>query len=112
MTTLCGEESCCTTLEVPGDITREVTRVGPLKGYFHCAEKKGYSGVGIYSRHEPSKIVEGVGIPEIDREGRYNIPNECLDGELAARELGYRAERSLRQGLEAYGRALGLARVE
>ena len=38
----------------------------------------------------------------VDREGRYNIPNECLDGELAASELGFRAERSLRQGLEAY----------
>jgi exodeoxyribonuclease-3 len=55
----------------PGDITREVARVGRLKGYFHCAEKKGYSGVGIYSRHEPSKVVEGIGIPDIDREGRY-----------------------------------------
>lgn len=38
----------------------------------------------------------------VDRAGRYNIPNECLDGETAARELGFRAERSLRQGLEAY----------
>ncbi len=38
----------------------------------------------------------------VDREGRYNIPNECLDGATAARELGFRAERSLRQGLEAY----------
>ncbi len=55
----------------PGDIGREVKRVGRLKGYFHCAEKKGYSGVGIYSRHEPANVVEGIGIPDIDREGRY-----------------------------------------
>jgi exodeoxyribonuclease-3 len=55
----------------PGDITPQVKRIGRLKGYFHCAEKKGYSGVGIYTRHEPLNVVEGVGIPEIDREGRY-----------------------------------------
>src|ERR1700682_2714916 len=55
----------------PGDITSEVKRIGRLKGHFHCAEKKGYSGVGIYTRHEPLAVVEGIGIPDIDREGRY-----------------------------------------
>jgi exodeoxyribonuclease III len=54
-----------------GDITPEVKRIGRLKGHFHCAEKKGYSGVGIYTRHEPLNVVEGIGIPDIDREGRY-----------------------------------------
>ena len=54
-----------------GDITREVTQVGRLKGHFHCAEKKGYSGVGLYTRHRPLKVIEGIGIPAIDREGRY-----------------------------------------
>jgi exodeoxyribonuclease-3 len=55
----------------PGDMTEEVTRAGSLKGHFHCAEKKGYSGVGIYTRHEPDRVIEGLGIPDIDREGRY-----------------------------------------
>jgi len=41
------------------------------RGYFHCAEKKGYSGVGIYLRREPSQVIEGLGIPDIDAEGRY-----------------------------------------
>ena len=54
-----------------GDITKDVTRIGRLKGHFHCAEKKGYSGVGLYTRHTPLKVVEGIGISEIDREGRY-----------------------------------------
>ncbi len=54
-----------------GDMTKAVMRVGRLKGHFHCAEKKGYSGVGIYTRHEPDRVVEGIGIPDIDREGRY-----------------------------------------
>ncbi|MDH3712414.1 MAG: exodeoxyribonuclease III [Gammaproteobacteria bacterium] len=35
------------------------------------AEKKGYSGVAIYSRERPAHIVEGIGDPEVDREGRY-----------------------------------------
>lgn len=53
------------------DMTKEVLRVGRLAGHFHCAQKKGYAGVGIYTRHEPARVIEGVGIPDIDREGRY-----------------------------------------
>jgi exodeoxyribonuclease-3 len=40
-------------------------------GYFHFAEKKGYSGVGIYSRHQPKRIVTGLGWDVADQEGRY-----------------------------------------
>ncbi|GAB4165338.1 MAG: exodeoxyribonuclease III [Rhodocyclaceae bacterium] len=39
-------------------------------GRFHFAEKKGYSGVAIYSRRRPGRVVEGTGMPEFDREGR------------------------------------------
>lgn len=39
--------------------------------FFHDAEKKGYSGVAIYSRHEPLNVKIGLGWPEIDQEGRY-----------------------------------------
>lgn len=39
--------------------------------YYEDAVKKGYSGVAIYSRHEPVKVVRGLGIPEFDDEGRY-----------------------------------------
>ena len=42
-----------------------------LKGYFHLAQKKGYSGVGVYTKHEPSDVVIGYGSPEFDAEGRY-----------------------------------------
>ncbi len=42
-----------------------------MKGYFHCAEKKGYSGVGIYTKHEPSDVIVGYGSSEFDPEGRY-----------------------------------------
>jgi exodeoxyribonuclease-3 len=39
--------------------------------YFHCAQKKGYSGVGIYSRYEPQHVVTGLGWETADQEGRY-----------------------------------------
>ena len=42
-----------------------------LKGHFHFAEKKGYSGVAIYTRHAPSDVIVGYGSPEFDAEGRY-----------------------------------------
>ncbi|MBY0339624.1 MAG: exodeoxyribonuclease III [Rhodocyclaceae bacterium] len=41
------------------------------QGWFHYAEKKGYSGVGIYSRHAPDNVVIGLGNAEFDAEGRY-----------------------------------------
>ncbi|MBV8618030.1 MAG: exodeoxyribonuclease III [Curvibacter sp.] len=42
-----------------------------LSGHFHYAEKKGYSGVGLYTRVEPSDILAGFGVPEFDAEGRW-----------------------------------------
>ena len=38
--------------------------------YIHSAEKKGYSGVCIFSKQEPDKVVAGMGIPRYDSEGR------------------------------------------
>jgi len=37
---------------------------------WNAAEKKGYSGVATYSRHEPVKSWRGLGIERFDREGR------------------------------------------
>ena len=39
--------------------------------YYEDAEKKGYSGVAVYSRHEPKRVIRGYGDPEFDAEGRY-----------------------------------------
>lgn len=44
-----------------------------LPGYqqfFHSAEKKGYSGTAIFTRKEPLDVRYGIGIPEMDTEGR------------------------------------------
>ncbi len=53
------------------DITGKFEELSGLKGHFHFAEKKGYSGVGIYSKHEPSDAISGWGHDEFDLEGRY-----------------------------------------
>jgi exodeoxyribonuclease-3 len=49
-------------------------RVFHPRGYhalFHDAEKKGYSGVAVYSRRKPDKVIAGLGWPDVDAEGRY-----------------------------------------
>ena len=40
------------------------------RSYWNYAEKKGYSGTAIYSRHEPVSVTYGLGIDEHDDEGR------------------------------------------
>ena len=40
------------------------------RSYWNYAEKKGYSGTAIYSRHEPLNVTYGIGIEEHDHEGR------------------------------------------
>ena len=41
-----------------------------FSGFFD-AEKKGYSGVALYSRRKPDRIIKGLGFKECDTEGRY-----------------------------------------
>ena len=53
------------------DLSGRFEELSGLKGYFHFAEKKGYSGVGVYTRHQPSDVIIGYGSKEFDAEGRY-----------------------------------------
>lgn len=53
------------------DIAGRFEQLAGLQGYFHFAQKKGYSGVGIYTRHAPSDVKVGFGNDEFDAEGRY-----------------------------------------
>lgn len=39
--------------------------------HYHDAEKKGYSGVALFSRHEPDQVTHGIGWPAFDIEGRW-----------------------------------------
>jgi len=53
------------------DMQGRFEELAGLSGHFHFAEKKGYSGVGIYTRHAPSDVIIGYGSDEFDAEGRY-----------------------------------------
>jgi len=46
-------------------------KLGALTGHFHYADKKGYSGVGLYSRKTPTAVITGIGDKAFDAEGRY-----------------------------------------
>jgi exodeoxyribonuclease-3 len=54
-----------------GDLHDGLASVAGLQGHFHCAEKKGYSGVGLYVKKAPSAVVTGIGNKEFDAEGRW-----------------------------------------
>ena len=53
------------------DMQDELFSPAGYTGHFHFAEKKGYSGVGIYTRHQPRAVVTGLGWDMADQEGRY-----------------------------------------
>ena len=43
------------------DIAGRFEQLADLRGHFHFAEKKGYSGVGLYTRKAPSDVIVGFG---------------------------------------------------
>ncbi|MEK9803167.1 MAG: exodeoxyribonuclease III [Curvibacter sp.] len=53
------------------DVAGKFETLAGLRGHFQFAQKKGYSGVGVYTRHEPSEVVIGFDGGEFDAEGRY-----------------------------------------
>jgi exodeoxyribonuclease-3 len=53
------------------DVSGRFEQLAGLQGHFHYAEKKGYSGVGLYTRPVPTQLITGIGNAEFDAEGRY-----------------------------------------
>ncbi len=53
------------------DLSPALSVIDGMQGFFHHAQKKGYSGVGVYSRVTPSEVIVGLGDEEFDAEGRY-----------------------------------------
>ncbi len=53
------------------DLVDEMKAPPGLNAYYHAAEKKGYSGVGLWCRRQPDAVIAGTGHPEFDAEGRY-----------------------------------------
>ncbi|TFW17224.1 exodeoxyribonuclease III [Massilia arenosa] len=61
------------------DMTPDFLNPHGYHGHFHYAEKKGYSGTGVYSKVKPDAVLTGFGAPEFDAEGRYT---RCDFGQL------------------------------
>jgi exodeoxyribonuclease-3 len=55
----------------PDTVLGRFEKVAGMSGHFHYAQKKGYSGVGVYTRHQPSEVRSGIGNAEFDDEGRW-----------------------------------------
>ncbi len=53
------------------DVAGRFERIGRLAGHFHYAQKKGYSGVGLYAKRTPSDVRFGFDRGEFDAEGRW-----------------------------------------
>lgn len=53
------------------DLAGRFERVAGLDGHFHLAEKKGYSGVGLFTKKAPSAVIAGFDRGEFDAEGRW-----------------------------------------
>jgi exodeoxyribonuclease-3 len=76
---------CLQELKAQADnLTEEMLVPEGYYGNFHYAQKKGYSGVGIYSKQKPDEVIVGLDIEDIDFEGRYL---ECRFGKLSVISL-------------------------
>ena len=53
------------------DLSAEMLAPDGMHAAYHAAEKKGYSGVGLWSRQVPDQVIEGFDGGEFDAEGRY-----------------------------------------
>ncbi len=80
------------------DLSEQMQAPAGYSGYFHYAQKKGYSGVGIYSKQPADEVIEGLGIEAIDDEGRYL---ECRFGNLSVVSL-YLPSGSSREERQAF----------
>jgi exodeoxyribonuclease-3 len=95
---LAMQETKCDAAQLPGTLTA----VPGYKSFWASAQRKGYSGVGVYSRVEPISTVTGLGEPRWDDEGRvivaeyehfilYNVyfPNGRLGPERLAYKMAF-----------------------
>ena len=98
---------CVQELKAQADVVEaHFAEFAGLRGYFQYAEKKGYSGVGLYSRHQPDEVIIGFdGGGEFDREGRYV---EARFGKLSVMSVYFPSGSSAPERQEAKYRFLAL----
>lgn len=86
----------------PDQLGFELTHPNGYHAYFSSSqEKKGYSGVVTYTKKEPIKVIEGIGIEQFDKEGRVIVTefNEFIlfnvyfpNGKASSERLQYKLE--------------------
>ena len=85
----------------PDQLSDDLKKPGGYESYFSSAEKKGYSGVAIYTKQKPKKVEHGFGIKKFDSEGRILVaeyPKFVLmsiyypNGKASAERLKYKME--------------------
>lgn len=54
----------------PDQLPSDLRDIEGYRAHFSSAERKGYSGVGLYTRVEPRQVMPGFGVKKFDREGR------------------------------------------
>jgi exodeoxyribonuclease-3 len=57
----------------PEQLSKKLLNIEKYKSYFSSAERKGYSGVAVYTKEEPINIEYGLGVDRFDIEGRTII---------------------------------------
>jgi exodeoxyribonuclease-3 len=94
---LCLQETKLQLDQVPP----ELLEVPNYRCYFSCAERKGYSGVAVYTRQEPLRVETRLGIERFDNEGRLlalYFPEFVLlnvyfpNGQMSAERLQYKLD--------------------
>ncbi len=66
---LCMQEVRADLDQLPPDLREPAG----YRAYFTAGERKGYSGVALYSKETPESVSHGIGIGEFDREGRFVV---------------------------------------
>ena len=92
-------------------LPKEAIDIPGYKSYFVGAEKKGYSGVGVYIKNDlnPNKVTKGLKIDQFDKEGRtiivhhdkFTLINVYVpNGKKNEERLNYKME--FKKALESY----------
>lgn len=64
----------------PEQLEKELLNLRGYHGAWHAARRRGYSGVATFCRRDPDEVISGLGVPELDQEGRVLT---CVLGDLA-----------------------------
>ena len=67
-----ADVTCLQEIRIQEDqLTEEMRKPDGMKSHYRYALKKGYAGVGIFTKNMPDRVIREFGCPEIDDEGRF-----------------------------------------